>query len=568
VTTISEINTRYGKLTVPNAESDIVGRHLRQFGEWAWLEVLFVASALPKRNVRVLDGGAFLGTFGLGLERVTSVDYIYFVEANPAVLPLLKGNAAINCRTAWTVDEVMLAAPDMEIGAPHADVDNLGSTSFLAVAERSVSQISFARTTLCQIVDKVGNFDLIKLDIEGSEFGVLSADRDYLATQNTVIWVECNESPGSFELAELLLSWGRAVYYFAFPAHNPDNKNGIDEPIFPWAYEAGLLATPYPVPPLSADMERYGCILRKISNLTDLKNALWRTPRWGLAEWLNRPLPEVVALAAHKLHGDNLDAFPEAEPAYRPLVDEQLDNVRQELAKMTQISNEMRQREINSGEMLQRADMRIADLEENRAKMTRLSNELRQREVKSGEMLQRANMRITDLEENLARASALALDRLAVIGDIKRQVDEEKAETNRQAAEEKAEANRQAAEEKAEAKRQADEEKAEAKRQADEETAEAIRRLSGVTDQLVELRASERSSMAEKAAVIEQMARGKAHLDEVSAHLRAIQTSTYWRAGSPVRRAAARVPIVRRMLVATRRALAKITRPLRRRSRQ
>ena len=58
-----EVETRYGTLSLPDVEADIVGRYLSRYGEWGWDEVRFVAGTLPSEGARVLDVGAFVGTF-------------------------------------------------------------------------------------------------------------------------------------------------------------------------------------------------------------------------------------------------------------------------------------------------------------------------------------------------------------------------------------------------------------------------------------------------------------------------------------------------------------------------
>ncbi|CAG9213461.1 TPA: FkbM family methyltransferase [Burkholderia vietnamiensis] len=403
---VEEINTRYGVLQVPNARSDIIGRHLSRFGEWAWIEVLFTSSLIPSAGARVLDGGAFLGTFGLGLASVNSIDYIHFVEANSEVIELLRNNVGLNCRAKWAVENVLLAPQDVVVGEARSDKDNLGSTSFAAAGDSDHAQGILKTQTLRQIEERVGNFDLVKLDLEGGEVRLIEADREYLSSRDLSLWVECNESQQSFQLAELLLSLGRSVYYFAFPAYNPDNVNGSGEPIFPWAYEAGLLATKHRISSLSLDLIRYDCILKEVSSVADLKAALWRTPRWGLDEWLGLSLPEVVAVAAHRLHGDDINNFPEDNPAPRLLIDDQLRAARSELAVVKGKLDTMMQ---ESGGTAQNV---IA---------------ARESEKKCQHALELATARISELERNVAQSAAQALDRLAQIGEVRRAADEQLA---------------------------------------------------------------------------------------------------------------------------------------------
>ena len=84
------IDTRYGRLSIPGGD-DVVSQFLVRCGEWGWDEVGFVASTLPER-ARVLDIGAYLGTFGLGLSARKQLGFLCLVEANPRILPLLRAN--------------------------------------------------------------------------------------------------------------------------------------------------------------------------------------------------------------------------------------------------------------------------------------------------------------------------------------------------------------------------------------------------------------------------------------------------------------------------------------------
>ena len=149
----------------------------------------------------------------------------------------------------------------------------------------------------------------------------MRADAEYLAQGGTTIWVECSEDPRSFAIAELLLSWGLDLYYFAFPAHNPDNQRGDPVPIFPLAYEAGLLAAPRVPPTLDNTLRAHRCILRQVHSIDELKDAMWRTPRWGMLEWLGAGPEEVAALAGRALRGETFDDYltPSWSPAGAPV---------------------------------------------------------------------------------------------------------------------------------------------------------------------------------------------------------------------------------------------------------
>jgi hypothetical protein len=127
---VSEITTRYGRLAVPNAENDLIGRFLTKYGEWAWLETVFVASILPE-GARILDGGAFVGTFGLGVAGVRDLSFAAaFVEANFSLVSILQGNVSANARCPWEVVGSMIAGTDGGAGLPRETSGNIGGTSY------------------------------------------------------------------------------------------------------------------------------------------------------------------------------------------------------------------------------------------------------------------------------------------------------------------------------------------------------------------------------------------------------------------------------------------------------
>lgn len=300
-----DIETRYGLFQAPATANDLICRFLRRYGEWGRNEVRFVADALPEGPIRVLDLGAFVGTFGIGLSAERAVGSLCFVEANPHIAPALRENVRRHAKAPSTVVEAALV-PDDVPRTGVAEADNLGSLSFVAGVSRSQSiSIEPARfLTLSELRREQGGFDLIKMDVEGLECALLAEDRAILKPGGPALWLECNPTEQSLELAELLLSAGLSVHYFAFPAFAADNFRGDPEPIFPFAFESGLWASRGPSPKLSDTLVKQGCMLRPIFNLENLRQILWRTPRWGMQEWQEMALENIVAEAAHLYQGE------------------------------------------------------------------------------------------------------------------------------------------------------------------------------------------------------------------------------------------------------------------------
>lgn len=324
-----QIKTRYGTLSVPDTETDLIGRFLARYGEWALDEAHFVASTLSGEHARILDAGAFVGTFGLGVALYRPVGFLCFVEANSALTPILQENVLRNCQVPSCVVEGLLGWRGVTLRDGQGDSSNLGAMSFAADQNRSrgyqlVADKPHRAVTLTELRAQHGDFDLLKLDVEGMESGVLREDAEHLAQGDTSIWVECRDDPSSLASADLLLSWGLDLYYFAFPAHNPDNFRNDSAPIYPMAYEAGLLAAPQSPPVLDEELVRHHCILQPIHSFEDMKSALWRTPRWGESDWVGASAAEVAALAGRKLRGEAYETYlgPRWNP--HPVVDEDI----------------------------------------------------------------------------------------------------------------------------------------------------------------------------------------------------------------------------------------------------
>ncbi|QOF79241.1 FkbM family methyltransferase [Variovorax sp. 38R] len=351
---MKSLDTRYGALCVPEAADDLIGRFLSAYGEWAHDEVRFVANALPRGPVRVLDVGSFVGTFGIGLTAEAEVSALAFVEANPVVARALRKNVESLVRVPASVIEAAVVPGGQELTGRY-DESNLGSLSFAGTTDETrvelVSKTSFVR--LSDIFREHGGFDLIKMDVEGLEYSILESDRSLLLPGGPAFWLECNEEPVVLDLAELLISAGLTVHYFAFPAFAPNNFHGEQAQIFPWAYESGLWASRGDTPSLSPLLAEHNCILKTISSREDLRIALWQTPRWGRVEWKDASPTALVAEAAHAALRQEFDDFL-AKPARPPGLT--FHELRQEAASL---KNELQ----STQTMLDDSDRRRADAE-------------------------------------------------------------------------------------------------------------------------------------------------------------------------------------------------------------
>lgn len=304
--------TRYGPLLLPGG-SDLISRFVRDYGEWSWLEVEFVGGFVDA-GASVLDAGAFVGTFSLGL-RGRSPGRVVAVEANPGVLPLLQANFERLAPSGYVVEHALLGDGQPPTVLPRmASADNLGSLSYVPESLPEGVPASDALppvgTTLAALRERHGAFDLLKLDVEGSELAALRGDETWLRAHLPTLWVECNERLGVFPLFEFMASLGYELHYFAYPSHHDHNFRGNPVRLFALAYEAGLLAVrPGTAVALSDHLAQCGCDLRRVDDAATLRRCLFETPRWGLAEWVELPRSRLLALLSRHYRRQSLDDF-------------------------------------------------------------------------------------------------------------------------------------------------------------------------------------------------------------------------------------------------------------------
>jgi len=302
---VPQTETRYGLMQILETDKDLISRWLSQYGEWAQHELRFVAGALSD-GARVADVGSFLGTFGLGLASLRRLSGLCFVEANPAIAPLLRENVTRNSPLLAAVVEAVVAPKGFSATAT-MEVGNAGTFSFAAPAGegRVAADQATEYRTLRQLDEAFGPFDLIKIDVEGMEASLLKDDLSLVRSGSTSFWLECNDSIQSLDLCDVLLSLGFDVYYYSFPAFSHDNFKNSTAVELPFAHEAGLWATRGSAPPLDSSLRDAGCRLIRIRNREELRTALWLTPRWAPEQWVDHSGGELVALAAHTLLGEN-----------------------------------------------------------------------------------------------------------------------------------------------------------------------------------------------------------------------------------------------------------------------
>ena len=155
-----------------------------------------------------------------------------------------------------------------------------------------------------------GDYDALKLDIEGAELDALKSDYAYIKEKQPTLWIECNETPQSLQLLSALRSLGYAPLYIAFPAFRDKNYLGKSDSIYPMAYEAALVAArPGMLDSMDWQVAGEEIIERPVTTHGELRRALFDTPRWSRKDWLHLGRAELIAQLTRCQAGQELGDF-------------------------------------------------------------------------------------------------------------------------------------------------------------------------------------------------------------------------------------------------------------------
>lgn len=295
-------------LTVPEWKDDLVVKTLRMYGEWAFSEQLLLAPMLRSED-NFWDVGAFLGTFGLGVAQLAQKPPAELVSVEPGheLQPFLKENLKANapCRS-----RIAPFAVGQSTGWLKPQGDAGTNAGGIAYENSETSEGAVPCRPLEDLRAEFGDYDVLKLDVEGMENAAIRGDIEFIKEHRPVIWAECNEHTSSVLLLEALVWLGYEPLYVAFPSFRSQNFNKSQERIYPMAYEAVLLAAmPDRIADFTGKVEGEDVIVRPVTTSYDLRRALWSTPRWSIPEWADMTRPELIALLGRLEQKQELSEF-------------------------------------------------------------------------------------------------------------------------------------------------------------------------------------------------------------------------------------------------------------------
>jgi len=268
---------------------DIIGRSLRDYGEWAQIEISHLCKFIRDGDV-VLDVGACFGTHTLAFaEQVGATGSVVACEASPINFRYLKLNAEA-CPYSERIRIVHAAAgrsTDISY-AIQQDNKNFGATS---TREANLNGSCPQTVTVDSL--EMARLNFVKLDVEGMEGEVLAGAASTLAGLRPVVFFEVN----SISSANLAVNEVKKFQYKFFgditKAYNENNFRENNINFFNSAAECGIFAIPE-----ERVSEFHNVIselnLRSVRNLDDIALLLLYKPQYFEEVLSGAGLPKCV----------------------------------------------------------------------------------------------------------------------------------------------------------------------------------------------------------------------------------------------------------------------------------
>lgn len=232
------VRGRYG-LVVYNKNDIYVGKAIERYGEYSESEAEIFRQLCSADDV-VVEVGAHVGTHTMVLSRLVGESgRVYAFEPQRILFQTLCANMALN---SITNVECFQAAVSSETGCVlipdiRSDVEfNFGGIS----VDNFEHGIKIPKVTLDQFLD-LGRLKLLKVDVEGMEFEVISGARRTIDRFKPVLYVENDRVEKSRDLINLIRSLGYRMFWHLAPLYNPTNYASDFSNVYPGIVSINML---------------------------------------------------------------------------------------------------------------------------------------------------------------------------------------------------------------------------------------------------------------------------------------------------------------------------------------
>ena len=207
-------------------QTDMIGRMLLTYGEWAEQEIRFLSKFL-KPGDTVLDVGSHIGTIAVPLARaVGPTGQVFCFEAQRYIYYNLCTNILINGLHNVTAVHAAVADRDGFLALRErkpAEMTNSGHFTIPAGVASPASERHTRMLKLDSFFISTRACRLIKLDIEGYEALALEGMAAFVARTQPLIYSEANTVERFQKIAQIMGIFGYRMFWHCEPHWNPSN---------------------------------------------------------------------------------------------------------------------------------------------------------------------------------------------------------------------------------------------------------------------------------------------------------------------------------------------------------
>ena len=181
-----------------NSRKDHIQQFLRN-GDFYEREELELFCRICVGRKRLLDVGANIGNHSIFLAHRLNLERVTPIEPQPSILHLLRANLGLNWHPSFDFSHLGVALSDRAGRARIGSFDegNIGGTRIVPATgdHEPADEVGAYPVRLCAGDDlfRAGDFDMIKIDVEGMEIEVLRGLRLCLEGFEGVIFVEVRD---------------------------------------------------------------------------------------------------------------------------------------------------------------------------------------------------------------------------------------------------------------------------------------------------------------------------------------------------------------------------------------
>lgn len=237
---VEVLPTRHGWLAF-NRHDKVIGKSLRNYGEWAEAELSGGLLQFIKPGMLVMDIGAHIGTHTLAFAKAAGPKgFVVAFEPQHQPHRFLTANCLLNSLQNVEVRHQAVSDKCGKTTVHHLDPmhpNNFGAFG-IGAGDYEVETVTLDSLPIPIV-------HVIKVDVEGHELAVLQGGEKTITKFRPTMLLEATKDEHTPALLRWLTEHAYDCYWFATPAFNPDNfYQCADDAFPPGAGDMSILAVP------------------------------------------------------------------------------------------------------------------------------------------------------------------------------------------------------------------------------------------------------------------------------------------------------------------------------------